>query len=68
MNADDLDDKVIDSIKAMFRHKEIEIVVYERDETEYLLRSPVNREHLLSAVNDVDHGMNLITPSTEKFQ
>ena len=68
MNADDLDDKVIASIKAMFRHKEIEIVVYERDETEYLLRSPANREHLLGAIDDVEHGKKLITPPAENFQ
>ena len=68
LNADDLDDKILESIKAQFEHKEIEIVVVERDETEYLLSSPANREALLRAVEDVEAGRNLITPDQERFR
>ena len=68
VNADDLDDKIIDSIKAMFKNKEIEIVVSERDETAYLLRYPANREHLLTAIDEVSQAQNLVTPPTESLQ
>lgn len=38
----------------MSKNKEIEIAVYERDATSYILRSPANREHLLNAIQDVE--------------
>jgi antitoxin YefM len=68
VNADELDERFLDSLKAMFKNKEIEIVVYERDETAYLLRSPANRERLLNAIRDVEQGQNLVTPAQEQFQ
>jgi len=68
MNADDIDANLLESIKALFRHKEIEIIVMERDETEYLLSSPANREALLRAVADVEAGRNIITPDQEQFR
>ncbi len=68
LNADDLDLRILESIKAQFKHKEIEIVVAERDETEYLLSTPENRDALLKAVDDVEAGRNLITPDQERFR
>lgn len=68
MNADDLVEKFAESLKAMFKHKEIEITVYERDETAYLLRSPANREQLLRAIKEVENGENIITPEQEQFR
>ena len=68
LNADDLDDKIVNSIKAIFKNKEIEIVVFERDETAYLLRSPANREHLLNAIGDVTRGEDRTSPPQEQFQ
>ena len=68
LNADELDINLLESIKAQFPHKEIEIIVVERDETEYLLSSPANREALLRAVADVEAGRNLITPDQERFR
>jgi antitoxin YefM len=68
LNADELDQALLDSIKAQFKHKEIEISVSERDETEYLLRSPSNREYLLRAVEDVEEGRNIVVPDQEQFQ
>jgi antitoxin YefM len=68
VNADELDERFLESLKAMFKNKEIEIVVYERDETAYLLRSPANRERLLNAISDVEQGQNLVTPAQEQFQ
>ena len=68
INADELDQSILESIKSLFKNKEIEIVVSERDETAYLLRSPANREHLLRAVKDVEENRNLIIPNQEQFQ
>jgi len=68
LNADELDVNILESIKAQFQHKEIEIIVMEHDETEYLLSSPANREALLRAVSDVEAGRNLVVPDQEQFQ
>jgi antitoxin YefM len=68
VKADELDQRFLDALKAMFKDKEIEIAVYERDETAYLLRSPANRAHLLRAVADVESLQNIVTPDQEQFQ
>ena len=68
VKADELDESFLDALKAMFKDKEIEIAVYERDETAYLLRSPANRARLLRAVADVESLQNVVTPDQEQFQ
>ena len=68
LKADELDENFVNSIKEAFKDKEIEIAVYERDETAYLLRSPANREHLLNAIADVEKSQNIITADQEQFQ
>lgn len=68
INANEIDEGLLDSIKALFKNKEIEIVVSERDETAYLLRSPANREYLLRAIEDVEANRNIIVPNQEQFQ
>ncbi len=68
VKADELDQNFLDALKAIFKDKEIEIAVYERDETAYLLRSTANRERLLNAIQDVEHETNLVAPAPEQFQ
>jgi len=68
LNADELDNKFLDSLKSMFGHKQIEIAVSEADETDYLLRAPANREQLLQAAADVDASRNLVTPDQTPFR
>lgn len=68
VKADELDQNFLDALKAMFKDKEIEIAVYERDETAYLLRSPANRERLLNAVAETERNQNIVTPAQEQFQ
>lgn len=68
LNADELDGAFLESLKAAFPHKEIEIAISEADETDYLLRSPTNRERLLKAVEEVDAGRNLVEPEQAAFQ
>ena len=68
VNADDLNEDFLEGLKTSFKHKEIEIVVYERDETAYLLRSPANRDRLLKAVTDIEQNRSLVVPDQEQFQ
>ena len=67
-NADDLDDAFVESVRAAFKGKDIEIVVSEHDETDYLLSSRANREKLLSAVEDIDAEKNLVRPDESKLR
>ena len=67
-NADDLDDAFVESVRAAFKGKDIEIVVSEHDETHYLLSSRANREKLLSAVEDIDAEKNLVRPDESKLR
>ncbi len=68
LNADDLNEDFLEGLKASFKHKEIEIVVYERDETAYLLRSPANRDRLVKALADIEQNRNVVVPDQEQFQ
>jgi antitoxin YefM len=73
MNADEIDNSFIKSLKAMFRNKEIEIVVCEAEqseesETAYLLKSSANRDHLLRAIENVAHEQNLVTVKLDELQ
>ncbi|MDO9423438.1 MAG: hypothetical protein Q7T40_04540 [Methylobacter sp.] len=61
INADELNENFIASIKAQFQHKDIEIAIcetaeIEQDETDYLLRDPANKAHLLEAIANVKKG------------
>ena len=38
------------------------------DETDYLLSSPANREHLLRAAEDISAGRNLVEPDQTMFR
>ena len=68
LKAEELDESFVDAVKAAFKDKEIEIAVYERDETAYLLRSPANREHLLRAIADVEESQSIVKADQEQFQ
>lgn len=66
--AEELDENIINSIKAAFKGREIEIAVSEADESGYLLRHPANRERLLRAIADVEAGRNVVTPDQTQFR
>ena len=73
MNAGELDSRFLKALKAMFKDKDIEIVISEasqteEDETAYLLRSPANRERLLKAIENVAHNRNLVTINIDDLQ
>mgnify|MGYP003393614379 CR=1 FL=1 len=40
----------------------------EQDETEYLLSDPARKERLLRAIDDINHGRNLVTPDQSLFK
>ena len=73
MKVDELDSHFIRALKTMFKDKEIEIVVCEstqseEDETEYLLKSPSNRDRLLKAIENVARSQNLVSVDLDELQ
>jgi antitoxin YefM len=60
LKANELDDKFIKSLKALFKDKEIEIIISEVDETSYLFHSEANKERLLKAIKNVEKGESLV--------
>lgn len=57
LNANELSVEIINSIKAAFVDKDVEITVTEAiDETQYLLSSQKNREQLESSVKELSDG------------
>jgi hypothetical protein len=71
VHTDQLDERFLASVKAMFPHRTVAIAVsepQEMDETEYLLSDPERRERLLRAIEDVKAGRNMVTPDQSLFQ
>jgi antitoxin YefM len=65
----ELDMSFIESIKTLFKGKEIEITIKSaQDETEYLLRTPANKKKLLEAIDEVKRNKNLIRFSVKEFE
>lgn len=60
LNANELDEKFLQSLRTLFKDKDIEIMVTEIDETAYLLRSEPNKKRLLKAVENAEKGENLV--------
>lgn len=61
LKADELSLDFINALKNTYHHRQIQIIVQDvEDETEYLLSSPANREHLLTAVKHVQNTDNLV--------
>ena len=62
INSDDLDNRFIESIKALFKNKKLIIsVVEDTDETAYLLQSEKNAQRLFKALDDIKHNKNIVT-------
>ena len=73
MKAEELDSRFIRALKTMFKDKDIEIAVCEsvqseEDETDYLLKSPANRDRLLKAIENVARSHNLVAVDLEALQ
>ncbi|MEG5061905.1 hypothetical protein QUB60_29495 [Microcoleus sp. A2-C5] len=68
LKASELDRNFLEKIKAIFGDKEIEIIVTEFDETEYLLNSESNKNRLLRAVENVKEGQNLVEVNLQDLE
>ncbi|WP_019508223.1 hypothetical protein [Pleurocapsa sp. PCC 7319] len=68
LKASELDDRFLEGLKATYKDKEIEIIVCEIDETEYLLKSEANKQRLMQAVENVDKRTNLIEVNLEDLE
>lgn len=68
LKASELDRNFLEQIKAIFGDKEIEIIVSECDETEYLLKSEVNKNKLLKAIENVKERQNLVEVDIQDLQ
>jgi antitoxin YefM len=67
LQASELDLNFLEGLKATFQDKEIEIVVYEVDETAYLLSSEANKKRLLKAIDNISNGRNLVEVKLEEL-
>ncbi len=57
INANELSEELIKSIQAAFEGKEIEIKVTDQlDETDYLLSTRSNKEHLYKSMEELERG------------
>ncbi len=68
LNTDELDATFIERVKAVFPHQQIAIAVTEADETDRIMANPELRDRLLRAIDDIEHGRNLVTPDQSVFQ
>ncbi len=68
LKASELDRNFIESVKNLFKDREIEISIKpSEDETEYLLKSPANKKYLLKAIEAVKKNENLISFTGDEF-
>jgi antitoxin YefM len=73
MRADELDASFLETLRSLFKDREIEIAVSEaperaEDETDYLLKSPANRARLLQAIENVAQGRDVVSVDLDKLQ
>ncbi|MDR3248904.1 MAG: hypothetical protein LBT39_08985 [Treponema sp.] len=69
LRADEITDNFLKGIKDVYQDKEIEIIIQEvEDETEYLMKSEANRQHLLRAIEEVRDGVSGHTMTFEELE
>ena len=68
LKANELDEQFIAGLKATYKDKDIEIIVYEVDDTDYLLKSDANRDRLMQAKANVENQINLIQIDLEDLE
>ena len=67
LKANDLYEKFIAGLKETYKDKDIEIIIYEVDETEYLLKSEANRRKLMQAKSNIENKNNLEEIDLQEF-
>lgn len=60
LKASTLDESFLEDLKATYGDQEIEITVSEFNETDYLLKSEVNKQRLLQAIENVKQRKKLV--------
>jgi hypothetical protein len=60
LTKDELNYEFLDNLKKMLTGDEIQLSVESYDETEYLMKSKRNHEHLVRAINNANNNINLI--------
>ena len=70
LKASELNSNFVTMLKTIFKKREIEIIVSEApsDETEFLLKDPKNRKHLLEAIEEAKQNKNLVRFNGEEFE
>lgn len=68
LKASEINPSLIEEIKAKFGDKYISIIVFEGDETAYLLQSEINKIKLLKAIENAKQGRNLVEVNIEDLQ
>ncbi len=67
LSADQINTNIIDSIKATFGNNEIELIVHTLDETDHLLSTKANREHLFEALKRSGDSQNVVTVDVKEL-
>lgn len=68
LRADELSSRFLNAIKDTYHDREIEITIQEvQDETDYLMSSPANREHLLKAIENISKHRDLVSVSPDEL-
>ncbi|MFA4851326.1 MAG: hypothetical protein WC599_02300 [Bacteroidales bacterium] len=70
LKASEIDNGFLSTLKTLFKKREIEITITDviNDETEFLLKDPKNKAHLLEAIEEVKHNKNLVRFTGEEFK
>jgi antitoxin YefM len=68
LKARELNNDFLEGLKATFGDKDIEIIVYEVNETDYLLKSDVNKVRLVKAIENANNKTNLVEISLENLE
>ena len=68
LHVNELSVELLNSIKAAFKDKTVEIIITdEMDETEYLLSTEANRKHLFDSIKELEEG-KAVTFTVEELQ
>ena len=67
LTKDELNYEFLENLKKMFDEGEIRLTVEHLDETEYLMKSGKNHEHLVKGISDVIDNRNLIEVPFEEI-
>ena len=68
LKTDELDNNFLATIKKLFAGKEIEIIIQDsQTDTDYLLKNPANKSHLLASISSLEQNEKTHTKSLEEI-